>query len=425
MTGIKISELADLGTPIGTEQIPATNLAGETPATARVTAADLLRLPKIDSVTTISGATTVNATAKGAIIVSTSASAHNVEFPAAATLTEADWPIGAGCWLIQGNTGTVTAVAGAGATLLCDGTAETSGQHGWLFVARTGADEWRARPQAAGGGGGSASGAEGAVQLSDGAGGFSDDAALAWDSALQELVAGEGIRHAGETIRHRFDNTAGPASYANLDVQFFSNNVTYAVSLSPADTAGAFGSASYSLNASSDAVTASIYILANEAGTPTAEAVMAAGAYQVGVDSDGNVTLGATICTAAGLALLDDADAAAQRTTMGAQKRATIVTISDATDDLESSWDGDYIRMTNTGAKVLNVRDDATHPVETGYMLGIRVSASTGNLTITPAGGVTITPPAGGTLVLEPGMSALLVNVGTDAWELSGQTVAA
>jgi len=129
--------------------------------------------------------------------------------------------------------------------------------------------------------------------------------------------------------------------------------------------------------------------------------------------------------TTAGLALLDDADAAAQRTTMGAQKRATIVAISDASDDLEASWDGDYIRMTNTGAKTLNVRADATHALPTAGQWHIRNAGATGDITITPAGGVTITAPAGGTLVLEPGMTVTLFRTGTDAFDLIGQTVPA
>jgi hypothetical protein len=62
-----------------------------------------------------------------------------------------------------------------------------------------------------------------------------------------------------------------------------------------------------------------------------------------------------------------------------------------ASDDLEASWDGDYQRWTNTSAKTLNVRTDATHALPTAGQWHIR-NVGANNLTITPAGGVTITP---------------------------------
>jgi hypothetical protein len=242
--------------------------------------------------------------------------------------------------------------------------------------------------------GSASTGAAGAVQASDGSGAFVDSGVTASSGHLESSSA-----HVGAAGTGVIELGSG-AAY----IEGSAGNVEFQTALTVSDDYAGFKA-----NTTNGAW---IYCKAT------------AGSFQeIKVEPDGTVTLGSTVCTTAGLALLDDADAAAQRTTLGAQKRATIVTISDASDDLEASWDGDYIRMTNTSAKTLNVRTNATHALPTAGQWHIRNAGATGNVTITPAGGVTITAPAGGTLVLEPRMTVTLFRTGTDTFDLIGQTV--
>jgi hypothetical protein len=259
------------------------------------------------------------------------------------------------------------------------------GSNDQVLTVVAGAPAWAAAPS-----GGSSAGAANAVQTSDGSGGFVDSGATI---ASDNLTISDGASTMEVDVSAGFRATDANANVASYNV-------------------GALGAASITTSGGAGTVRADGYTLWHNNNDGNGS----------GLDAD---LLRGTTPSTAGLALLDDADAAAQRTTMSAEKLMALRTISDASDDLESAWDREFVRFTNAGDKVLNVRTNATHAVPVGYMIGIRVSAATANLTIAPAGGVTITAPSGGTLVLAPGMSALLVNVGTDAWELSGQTVAA
>ena len=104
---------------------------------------------------------------------------------------------------------------------------------------------------------------------------------------------------------------------------------------------------------------------------------------------------------------------------------ATAETEASASDTLAQADAGKYRRWTNTGAKVLNVATNATAAIVTGSEFHIRNAAASGDLTITPAGGVTINPPKGGSLLLEPGDTVTLKKVATDTWDLFGSTALA
>lgn len=104
---------------------------------------------------------------------------------------------------------------------------------------------------------------------------------------------------------------------------------------------------------------------------------------------------------------------------------ATVAANAGASDTLAQADAGIYQRFTATGAKVLNVAANATAGITTGSEFHIRNAAASGDLTITPAGGVTVNPPKGGSLVLEPGDTCTLKKVATDTWDLFGSTALA
>lgn len=83
-----------------------------------------------------------------------------------------------------------------------------------------------------------------------------------------------------------------------------------------------------------------------------------------------------------------------------------------------------YVRSTNAAASTLTVPTNAAVAFAIGSEIHVRrVGAAA--LVITPSGGVTVNAPAGGALSLETGMTVTLKKVGTNEWDLLGQTVAA
>ncbi len=103
---------------------------------------------------------------------------------------------------------------------------------------------------------------------------------------------------------------------------------------------------------------------------------------------------------------------------------SVVLPITGATHDLDAADAGKYHRFTSASAKTLNIRTDATHALPANGEWELR-NAGTLDLTIVPAGGVTVNVPAGGTLVLEPGMSAVLKRAAADVFDLIGHTKAA
>lgn len=104
---------------------------------------------------------------------------------------------------------------------------------------------------------------------------------------------------------------------------------------------------------------------------------------------------------------------------------ATVATNAATSDTLAQADAGIYQRFTGIGAKVLNIATNATAAISVGSEFHLRNAASSGDLTITPAGGVTVNPPKGGTLVLDPGDTVTIKKVATDEWDIFGSTVAA
>lgn len=100
-----------------------------------------------------------------------------------------------------------------------------------------------------------------------------------------------------------------------------------------------------------------------------------------------------------------------------------VITIADADTDLLSTQQNGYLRFTNTAAKTLTVRDNATHAIAPNSRFKIR-NAATSNLTLVEDTSVTINPPAGGSLVLAPDMSVTLIWIAEDEYDLIGQTEA-
>lgn len=101
---------------------------------------------------------------------------------------------------------------------------------------------------------------------------------------------------------------------------------------------------------------------------------------------------------------------------------ADLTTVTGTSRTLGLADRGIYLRWTDTGAKTCDVTT-ATGGERGEYHF--RNAATAGNLTLVAGADVTINPPAGGTLVLEPRMTATLKRVGSNVFDLFGQTTAA
>ncbi len=84
---------------------------------------------------------------------------------------------------------------------------------------------------------------------------------------------------------------------------------------------------------------------------------------------------------------------------------------------------GAYLRT--TAATTITVPTNATAAFVVGTEITIRAAQASGNTTIAAASGVTLIAPAEGTLTLGPRMTVTLKKVGTDTWDVIGQTVPA
>ena len=82
-----------------------------------------------------------------------------------------------------------------------------------------------------------------------------------------------------------------------------------------------------------------------------------------------------------------------------------------------------YNRFTNASASTCTVPPNSSVAYPIGHVIPIRRAAAA-NLTLTPGAGVTLNAPSGGTLVMTNNMTAELIKVATDTWDVVGQTVA-
>jgi hypothetical protein len=99
-----------------------------------------------------------------------------------------------------------------------------------------------------------------------------------------------------------------------------------------------------------------------------------------------------------------------------------VVTESTTNLDATGANAGNYTRFTNSSAKTYTFDDAETFTAGDEYH---GRNANTGNLTITPAGTMTINAPAGGTLVVPPSGTFTVKIVAADEADLIGVTVAA
>lgn len=478
---VKISDMDDLGTPIGTELLEVTSLAGETPQTFRVTARDLLRLPKIAAVLTVSSSGDLAASGAGALIVSTTETGITLTIPNDETLEPADWPIGAGCRVLQGAAGAVTIAAGSGVTLLSSGTAQTAGQHRSMVLVRTAANTWRAEALGGSGGGGMtnpmttagdlivggtggeptrlALGAEGqiprsvggAVVWTDETGGGGGDPAGA-DTELQynddgALAGAPGLRYdkaSSVTTADKLDIGDGACTLradiavGRLDIERSHEGETAGLYLGAQSKRSSItvSDSGVTFAITVDAGAEKIFFEASSMGFVQYEIWHSGNFEPATVMSNpmtgvGDLITGGTAGVPTRLApgsegtILTMVSGAPAWVAPGFEKAAALNTVSTASSDLDAGWASDYTRFTHSaGAKTLNVRTNATHAIATMSKFPGR-NAAANNLTIVPAGGVTINAPAGGTLVIPPQGTFTLVKVATDEWDLFGETVPA
>lgn len=101
-------------------------------------------------------------------------------------------------------------------------------------------------------------------------------------------------------------------------------------------------------------------------------------------------------------------------------KSTLITTATSRTLALTDAWN--YVRPGTTSAITLTVPTNASVAFEIGTEITIR---ALGNITIAAASGVTLNAPSGGTLSMTARMTVTLKKVGTDVWDVIGQTVAA
>lgn len=101
-------------------------------------------------------------------------------------------------------------------------------------------------------------------------------------------------------------------------------------------------------------------------------------------------------------------------------KSAVIGTATTRTLALTDAWN--YVRPGTTSAITLTVPTNAAVAFEIGTEITIR---ALGNVTLAAASGVTLNAPSGGTLSMTARMTVTLKKVGTNEWDVIGQTVAA
>lgn len=105
-------------------------------------------------------------------------------------------------------------------------------------------------------------------------------------------------------------------------------------------------------------------------------------------------------------------------------KWTAVNTVADVATVLSLPLVDTYSRFTAAAASTISVPANATVAFPIGAEIHIR-RVGAANLTISGAAGVTVNAPALGTLVMSTRMSACLKKVGTNEWDLIGQTVAA
>lgn len=115
------------------------------------------------------------------------------------------------------------------------------------------------------------------------------------------------------------------------------------------------------------------------------------------------------------------ASAAAAAAT-GAQANFPPVNDASSNYNVDAEDWNDYRRMTDTSAKTVTVRPNATHAIPANYQQHFRNSGD-GDLTFVEGSGVTINAPYLGSLVVPPSGAVTLKWVATDEYDLVGETL--
>lgn len=106
---------------------------------------------------------------------------------------------------------------------------------------------------------------------------------------------------------------------------------------------------------------------------------------------------------------------------LGGTSAAPVVTVSDAAFDiLPGDHASAYLRCVAAGAKTATF--DAADDFATGTEYHLANRASSGDLTLTAAGGMVLHEPAGGSLVVPPGGTVTVKFVDTDEADVFGLT---
>lgn len=101
-------------------------------------------------------------------------------------------------------------------------------------------------------------------------------------------------------------------------------------------------------------------------------------------------------------------------------KSVLITTATSRTLALADAWN--YLRPATTSAVTLTVPTNASVAFPVGTEITVRAA---GNITLAAASGVTLNAPSGGTLNMTARMTVTLKKVGTNEWDVVGQTVPA
>lgn len=101
---------------------------------------------------------------------------------------------------------------------------------------------------------------------------------------------------------------------------------------------------------------------------------------------------------------------------------AAVLEVAGAAYDVDAADKGKYIRLTNAGAKTINVRDEADHALPINGEWHFR-NVGVGDATFVEDTAVTINAPAGGSLVVGQDGTVTLKRIAADEFDLMGSTL--
>jgi len=127
--------------------------------------------------------------------------------------------------------------------------------------------------------------------------------------------------------------------------------------------------------------------------------------------------------TAAGRALLDDATAADQRTTLSAAPLYRTINAQSGTNYTLAATDAvSFITLTNGGAITLDIATNATVAIPIGTTIPFKQGGA-GQVTVTPAGGVAVQSFGNAYKLAGQYAEAVLTKIATDTWAIEGNLV--